>query len=117
MTSTHSVFVIDTMERKERRIHIIEEFTDRKEFPLEILCKEKHRLGNVGLWENVVHHVAKRKKLRLPYIVICEDDHIFTKDYDEIRLMRLIDQANKQCADILLGGVSWCSTLMVKLAI
>src|SRR5699024_10355295 len=46
------------------------------------------------------------------YILLCEDDHKFTKDYSLSYLYSCIAEAKEKNADILLGGVSWFSNIV-----
>src|SRR6185312_9799529 len=46
------------------------------------------------------------------YIIICEDDHEFTNDYDKKYLLKCINYANENDADVLLGGVSWFTAMI-----
>jgi len=65
-----------------------------------------HQIASFSLW-NTIKHIITVFADENEYIVICEDDHSFTKEYSENMLMTLLEKASNRGADILLGGVSW----------
>ncbi|HVI43850.1 MAG TPA: hypothetical protein VM802_03240 [Chitinophaga sp.] len=99
-------FVINLKERSDRLDHIKGEFKNRPEFNLHIEEAEKHSVGAVGLWNSAHRIIRKAKDRRLPFILVCEDDHLFTVHYSADRLQSAIEQAMQNNASLLLGGVS-----------
>lgn len=63
--------------------------------------------GAIGLWESIKKIICEANLLNLEYVLICEDDHQFTGEYTKDLLFNCIDEAQKNDADILCGGVSW----------
>lgn len=115
MQHKHPVFAINLKERPDRLKHIREEFRNREEFNLQIISAKKNKNGGVGLWKNVVKVVKKAKKLNYAYMIICEDDHQFTKYYKPEYFRECILKAQQKDADVLMGGVSWFkSTIQVS---
>ncbi|WP_339903366.1 hypothetical protein [uncultured Cyclobacterium sp.] len=105
-----NVFAINLVKRKDRKASIISEFADKEEFQLTIVPAIEHQFGAVGLWHTICNIVKKSEKEELDYVIICQDDHTFTSQYQDISLQKTIEDAKQFQADILLGGVSWFST-------
>ncbi|WP_316837736.1 hypothetical protein [Pedobacter nutrimenti] len=100
-------YAINLKERTDRLAHIKAQFEDKSEFDLNLLEVNKHHIGALGLWHNIVKIITEAKGLDLDYVIICEDDHIFTNKYRPRLLYEYILQGEQRNADILLGGVSW----------
>ncbi len=108
-------FVINLTERTDRLEHVIDQFRNRSEFKLNLVEAQRHRRGAVGLWQNIVRIITNAKELDTDYIIICEDDHQFTKKYQPKILFECILECQKRNMDILLGGISWFSdTLQIS---
>ncbi|WP_407499940.1 hypothetical protein [Elizabethkingia anophelis] len=100
------VYIINIIERPERFNHIINEFKNRFEFEINIIQSHKHIKGNVGLWNNIKECVRQAIEKEEDLIIICEDDHIFTNDYNKDDFIREILYSHAQGAKVILGGVS-----------
>lgn len=101
------VYVINLRKRKDRYKSICNEFKDRKDFYLIYQKVNLSKNSNVALWNNIRRCVKDAKNKKYEIMIICEDDHVFTKDYDWSFLMSSINRAKSFKADILSGGVSW----------
>lgn len=101
------VKVINLKERPDRLEHILREFQSRQEFRWSIVHTERKKNGRRGLWDNLLKVVRHAKKIQMPYIIFCEDDHLFTRSYNYETLSNAIKDADRYRADLLLGGVSW----------
>ncbi|GGC36259.1 glycosyl transferase [Parapedobacter defluvii] len=107
-------FVINLSKRKDRKQSIISEFGGRKEFEVFIVPASRHKIGAIGLWNSICQIIQNALTGKDDFIIICEDDHVFTKEYNTKRLFDSISMAGEWKADVLLGGVSWLdSTLQV----
>ncbi len=95
-------FIINLKNRPDRKKNIITEFSDRHEFELEIIEPEAHAVPAVSLW-NTLKHVIEENSNR-EFVIVCEDDHIFTQKYSKEILFNCIKEANNRKADILSGG-------------
>lgn len=105
-------YVVNLKERPDRKMHIIQEFSERPEFDVTIVSAIRDKIGSWGLWLTIKTIVKEARDKNYDYIIICEDDHIFTKDYDKISLSNLIENLKMNKADILLGGASWFDTAL-----
>lgn len=103
------VFAVNLKSRTDRNKHIRQVFSDRPEFELTIVQAEEHNIGAIGLWNTILKLIAKVEKAGYELIILCEDDHQFTKDYSPAVLFDRIDEAIRSDADVLLGGPSWFS--------
>jgi glycosyl transferase family 25 len=101
------VYAINLLKRYDRRSHIRKEFDNRNEFCLNLVTAIENDCGAVGLWNTIVHIVRNLVSKNDPYIIICEDDHMFTKDYNRKLFFDSIREAEKMRIDVLMGGISW----------
>lgn len=99
-------YVINLKERTERLEHIKAQFMGRPEFDVHIIAACKHKIGAVGLWKSIVKVVELAIQHHDDVIIICEDDHQFTKHYKKESLLKNIIEANDQDISILSGGIA-----------
>lgn len=100
-------YVINLAKRPDRRKDIINEFSNRSEFKISIVDAIEDPFGALGLWKTLCMIIDKVSVEKLEYILICEDDHKFTRNYSEKKFRENIRKAILLGSDILLGGVSW----------
>lgn len=103
------IFAINLPKRKDRRNHIQNQFHKRSEFQLMMVAPIKDNRGGKSLWKTIKQII--RDNFQDDYIVICEDDHLFTEEYTLANLKESIQYSLKMEADILCGGVSWVQTI------
>lgn len=101
------VYVPNMPARKDRRESIVSQFEGKSNFDLTILTPVPAPEGHTSLWMTFLEVVKKEKDLNSPFFVFCEDDHVFTEDYNFQYLGKNIIEANTMKADVLSGGVSW----------
>lgn len=106
MKDIHAAFAINLKERPDRFAHISEQFHGRPEFDFKALTFDRRKPSTKALWENIVEIISYAKTHEKEYVIICEDDHKFTEVYNNISFAKLIVEARKLHADILIGGVS-----------
>ncbi|MEH6306584.1 hypothetical protein RYH73_13080 [Olivibacter sp. CPCC 100613] len=102
-------FIINLSERTDRRKSVESQFQSREEFTVEFVNAFRHEVGAVGLNQTLFYIFTELVKPEDDYILVCEDDHFFTDDYNQEALFRSIETAKRLNADVLLGGVSWFS--------
>lgn len=102
-----TVYAINLPERTERLKSIKREFTGKKEFRLSIIPSIRHDIGAFGQWLTFINIVRCEAEKKSDYFVFCEDDHVFTHNYDYNTFFEYIMEANKMEADILCGGVGY----------
>lgn len=98
-------YIINLKERTERKRHIIKEFKGKEEFNITLIDACTHQVGAIGLWNSIIKIIKLAEKNNDDVILICEDDHYFTKNYNKEYLIENILQAHEQGADILSGGI------------
>lgn len=103
-TITIPTYVINLPERAERLAHIKAEFADKPEFDVQVIEACKHEVGALGLWMSIRKVIEMAIANDDDVIVICEDDHQFTKDYTKEFLIRNIIEAGEDGAFLLSGG-------------
>ncbi len=102
---TIPVYVLNLPERTDRLEHIKKQFEGKSEFAVTIIEACKHKTGATGLWLSIRKAVQIAEENDEDVIIICEDDHEFTKDYTKEYLIRNIIEASEQGLDMLIGGV------------
>ncbi len=103
-----NVYILNMPQRKERKVSVGREFEKKKElFKTTFVCPVENKNPRVSHWHTFLQLVAKAKQQGLPGFVFCEDDHVFTSDFDESLFSDTVGEADMLGADILLGGVSW----------
>lgn len=100
-------YAINLTRRTDRKESVLSEFLGRKEFRLTVVPAVEHQVGSFGLWRTIYAIVQNANEESLDYVLICEDDHIFTDDYSVEKLYAAIDKCFELKADVLLGSVSW----------
>lgn len=100
-------FVVNLPKRTDRRSDIIQEFANKSEFKLTIVDAVEHSFGALGLWKTLSSIISSALEKNVEYILICEDDHKFTRNYSEKKLRESIEKTRSLGGEILLGGVSW----------
>jgi GR25 family glycosyltransferase involved in LPS biosynthesis len=106
-------YIINLEKRPDRKKDAINEFSNRSEFKVSVVKAIEDSFGALGLWKTlclIIKDVAPEKP---DYILICEDDHKFTRNYSEKKLRENIEKASLLNSDILLGGVSWSGDSIV----
>lgn len=98
-------YVINLPERTDRLAHIRSQFEGREEFDVHMVEACRHSIGAVGLWQSVCGIVAAAKAADHDVILVCEDDHVFTANYNAKLFLQQVVQAGMMGADVLLGGV------------
>ena len=99
-------FVVNLKRRTDRRTHIIEQFKSRNEFQVNLVEAFQHPVGAIGVWKTIRHILKKLVESKDEYIILCQDDHLFTKEYSKELLLCCIDEATLLGADLLSCGVS-----------
>jgi len=99
-------YIINLPERTDRYLHIVNQFKDKSEFDLKIIEAHKHSIGAVGLWITIRKIIKLALENDDDIIIICEDDHEFTSDYDNLDLFRNIFEGFQQNIDYINGGTS-----------
>lgn len=100
-----TVYIPNLPERTDRIKSITHQFAGREEFVLHIVPAIRHVIGAYGQWKTFVSIVRKEAEKNQPYFIFCEDDHVFTNNYEFDYLTKCIIEADKYEADILCGGI------------
>lgn len=98
-------FIINMKDRCDRRENIVKEFQGKEEFDLDIIDACTHNVGAIGLWKSILKILEIAIRDDEDVILICEDDHSFTPDYEREYFFRNIVEAHSQGADVLAGGI------------
>lgn len=101
-----TVYAINLKSRTDRRKFILSQFVDKEEFQFYLVKAYEHRIGAMGLWMTIRNILKELVRPEDEYIVLCQDDHLFTKEYSKEHLLWCIEEARFLQADILAGGVS-----------
>lgn len=105
-------YVINLPERKDRRDHIEAQFKGKDEFNVRIIEACKHQIGAKGLWLSIRIVIKMAIQNEDDVIIICEDDHEFTKYYSKNYLLENIIRGHEYHVDLLSGGVAYFNTVL-----
>lgn len=106
---TIPTYIINLPERKDRLKHILKEYKDRPEFDLEVVEACRHEVGAVGLWNSILKVIDIATEKNEDVIIICEDDHEFTRHYTKDYLFKNLKEAFDKGVDLFLGGIGGCT--------
>lgn len=86
--------------------YIRSQFKDKKEFDIKTIEISKHQNESLRRWITLsqIAKIATEKEEEV--IVICEEGHQFTKNYNTVKFISSIYEAHRLGANILLGGIS-----------
>lgn len=101
------VFAINLKSRTDRLKNINSVFLNHGSFQLEIVRAIEDSNGAYGLWKTIYTIIDDADKRGDEFVLICEDDHIFTQHFDIENFKNKITESKSIGADVLLGGVSW----------
>ncbi|WP_316742136.1 hypothetical protein [Pedobacter antarcticus] len=101
-------YIISLEHRIDRRNHILKQFEDKPAFDCTLVNAIEYVNGSLGLWHTIKNLVLRGVDLDSEYILICEDDHLFSIEYSDETLFSSINDAMLLKADILLGGICFC---------
>ena len=125
------VYVNNLPERQDRRDSIVRTFEGKPEFELHITPAIRKERGADGLWASIRNVIQMVSESDDEVIILCEDDHVFTADYDRDLFLQDVIEAGRQGCQILYGGIgnfhnavpvserrfwidwSWCAQFMV----
>ncbi|WP_341830903.1 hypothetical protein AACH28_15175 [Sphingobacterium thalpophilum] len=100
-----STYVINIPKRKDRLKHILSQYEGRNEFDVKVVDASVHVNGAIGLWMSICRIIKMALENDEDVIIICEDDHEFTADYNTENFLSAIYEANRLGANFLLGGI------------
>lgn len=109
----HPVYVVNLPERTDRLSHTQNQFNNRIEFSVKIVQAIVTGKGAEGLWRTLCLICKNAITLQLKYIIFCEDDHKFTKDYSKEFFESIIHDCDLLRPEVVLGGVSWMDSCIV----
>ena len=98
-------YIINLKKRTDRKEHILGQFKNRDEFDVNFIeaCEDKD--GRIGLWKSLCKIINIAKEKDLEYVLVCEDDHFFTDNYNKDKFQEYIETAKKYNCHILNGGI------------
>lgn len=99
-------YVINLLEHIDRRKSIEVTFKDKKEFEVHLVKAIKHPIGAVGLWKSITGIIKEVvQKDEDDVIIICEDDHVFTENYQRNKFLGQVMRNAQLGTQILFGGI------------
>ena len=102
----HLTYVINLKNRTERLHYITTEFMKFQEFDVKIFPAIEDKNGAFGLYRSFKAIISEVQTMGVGYVIICEDDHKFTANFDMDLLNKYIEIGCHSGMDILLGGPS-----------
>jgi len=102
---TLPVYIINLKARVERLSHIQLQFEGRDEFYITVIEAIKDKNAKLGLWKSIVKAVKFAVQSDDDFMILCEDDHVFTEHYNRDFFIENILESYYQKADLLSGGI------------
>lgn len=99
------VYAINLKSRPDRLCNLKEQFTNRPEFAVTYIEAVKDNNGALGLWKSICKAIKLAQQQEDDVIILCEDDHEFTKSYNRETFFSNIADAYRQGAELLNCGV------------
>lgn len=102
-------YVVNMKDRTDRLNSVKQQFEGKSEFDVHIVEAEEHLIGAVGLWNSIKKVIQLAVTNDDDVIVFCEDDHVFTANYNKEKMFDSIMLAAEKGADTLnlgVGGVN-----------
>lgn len=100
-------YIINLNHRSDRYKNIRNEFEGKSEFDVTIVNAVEDSIGSFGLWKSFCQIIKTGKEKNHKYILICEDDHMFTEEYQFDKFNNQLKIAASRDADVFSGGISW----------
>ena len=104
------VYAINLKSRTDRKKFILTQFFEREEFQFYLVEAHDHKIGAIGLWITIRNILKDLVDPNEEYIILCQDDHLFTMGYSKEHLLYCIDEVRSLRADLLTCGVSGFTT-------
>ncbi len=98
-----STYIIKYTDKKILEEQFRKQFEGRTEFDIKIISAVKHQKKAMRLWLSIRKIIQLAIVNEDDVIIICEDNHKFTKDYDRDALLINILEANLQGVDYISG--------------
>src|SRR5690606_33707987 len=92
-------YAVNLKHRTDRKKHIINEIYGKEEFMLTVLEAERHPIGAFGLWLNIKKIISIANSDEHQMVLICEDDHQFTHNYDKNNFLKKINYCIQEEVD------------------
>ncbi|GHE44112.1 glycosyltransferase family 25 protein [Sphingobacterium griseoflavum] len=100
-------YIINLEKRKDRKVYVKEQFLSRPEFNIKFFNAIEDTIPAIGLYKSLYTIINQAHEQKLPFVLICEDDHQFTNFYNKDVFINYLKRLRKYNADAFLGGVSW----------
>lgn len=104
------VYAINLESRTERRENLKKQFASKSEFCVTYIDAVRHKIGAVGLWNSICKAVRLAQQRGEDVIILCEDDHEFTKFYDKDSFLANVVIAHSKGAELLNCGIGGFGT-------
>lgn len=104
--STIPTFIINLSRRIDRKESILAEFSARPEFEIHLVEPIPDKLKTTSLWLTVKQIIRHSMSAGYDFVLLIEDDHVFTDQYNAYDLGQHIRLAAGIHADILCGGLN-----------
>lgn len=104
------VYAINLKSRTERMENLKKQFVSKSEFDVTYIDAVKHENGAVGLWHSICKAVRLAQQRGEDVIILCEDDHEFTKLYDKDSFLANVVIAHSKGAELLNCGIGGFGT-------
>ncbi len=105
----YDLYVINLERRSDRKLKISEMMANQKLFNISWFKACEHQKGSFGCGLSHLNLISYAKKMRLPYILVMEDDNMFIRDMNQIEAILDWLIANHDSWEIFNGNPTFWS--------
>lgn len=111
MMESIPTYIINLKHRTDRKRHATNQFSKNASlFRYHVFEAIEHAVPDRGIWLSIRRIIAEADRMDYDFVLVCEDDHVFTTHFNGDLLNSCIKESIRLGADILSGGVSWFDT-------
>lgn len=105
MTEQNDTYIPVYALSKKGQTHILKEFKGKPEFKVKIIQDSSSDNNSLESWNSIVQSVKIAIENKDEVIILCKEEHYFTKNYSPTLLIKEIQEAYIQGAEMLLGDI------------
>lgn len=105
MTEQNDTYIPVYALSKKGQTHILKEFKGKPEFKVKIIQDSSSDNNSLESWNSIVQTIKIAIENKDEVIILCKEEHHFTKNYSPTLLIKEIQEAYIQGAEMLLGDI------------
>ncbi len=105
-------YILHPQLRTDIRQRVLSQFKNKTEFNIHIVEYTQEPGKAFGLWQSILNIINNITSKEDEYIVLCGEDHQFTRSYSSSSLFSCIELAQKNDVDLISGGPGLVTTIL-----